>query len=186
MSNFDIVLLIMAGILVLVGMMKGLVRILIGVAALVAAFALAARYHEPLAARLAAVDLPDEPLRLLSYAAIFLGVMIAGGALAWTGRKVIKAAMLSWADRLGGAAVGLLAALLAAALLVLPMVAYFPGSHAMLQRSLLAPYVTVVCDLANVVAPEDFSNRYREGIEGLRRYWRGEDGARTLEVKLHT
>ena len=42
MNGFDIFLLVMACLLVLVGMIKGIVRILIGVAALVAAFALAA------------------------------------------------------------------------------------------------------------------------------------------------
>jgi membrane protein required for colicin V production len=186
MSNFDIALMILAGTLVIVGMIKGLVRILFGIAALVAAFALAARYHEPLSQRLATLDLPSEPRRLLAYALIFLGVMIAGGILAYGGRKVIKAAMLGWADRLGGAALGLVAALLAAALLVLPMVAYFPGTHAMLQHSILAPYVTVVCDLANVIAPEGFSTRYREGVEGLRRHWRGEDEDGTVKVRLQT
>lgn len=172
MNQFDVLLLVMACILIVVGMAKGLVRILIGLAALVAAFALAARYHQPLANRLSVLDIGFEPRSLISYVVIFLGVMLAGGIVAWVLRKVIKAAMLSWADRIGGAALGLVAALLIAALLVLPLVAYSPWSERVLARSTLAPYVTVVADLANLLVPEDLSRRYRQGVEDLRRFWR--------------
>ena len=61
-----------------------------------------------------------------------------------------------------------------AALLVLPLVAYSPYSERMLARSILAPYVTVVADVANLLVPEDLSRRYRQGVEGLRRMWRAQ------------
>lgn len=171
MNTFDIVLLTFACVLVVVGMFKGLVRVLLGLAALVAAFALAARYHEGLADRLAGLDISVEALRLLAYLMIFLGVMLAGGLAAWLARKVLKAAMLSWADRLGGAALGLAVAMLAAALVVLPVVAYSPYGEQILAQSILAPYILVVADIATSLAPEDLSSRYKEKIEDLRRYW---------------
>lgn len=174
MNGFDMVLLALAVVLVLVGVAKGLVRILFGIAALVAAFALAAQYHRPLADRLAALELPAGALRFGSYIAIFLGVMLAGGLLAWVTRRMLKAAMLSWADRLAGAALGLVAAMLVSALIVLPAVAYFPASERVLAQSTLAPYVTVVADVANVLSPEDLSTRYRRAVAELRRLWRGE------------
>ena len=136
-----------------------------------AAFALAARYHEGLADRLAGLDISVEALRLLAYLMIFLGVMLAGGLAAWLARKVLKAAMLSWADRLGGAALGLAVAMLAAALVVLPVVAYSPYGEQILAQSILAPYILVVADIATSLAPEDLSSRYKEKIEDLRRYW---------------
>jgi membrane protein required for colicin V production len=172
MNTFDIVLLALACLLVIVGMVKGLVRILIGVAALIAAFAVAARYHQPLADQLSGLDIGAGPLRFIAYLLIFIGVMLAGGAIAFLARKLIRAAMLSWADRLAGAAVGLVAAALTAALLILPLVAYSPYSERVLASSLLAPYVTVVADMANSFVPDEFSERYREGIEDLRRFWR--------------
>jgi membrane protein required for colicin V production len=171
LNTFDVVLLVLACVLVFVGMLKGLVRILIGLAALIAAFILAARYHQPLSERLSAIDIGDEPLRLLAYLMIFLGVMIAGGLIAYFLRRLLKAAMLGWADRLAGAALGLVAAMLFAALIVLPIVAYSPYSERVLAGSLLAPYVTVVADLANQLAPEELSRAYRRGVEDLRRFW---------------
>jgi membrane protein required for colicin V production len=178
-NTFDIVLLVLACGLVVIGMFKGLVRILIGLAALVFAFALAARYHRPLAERLGALDFGDDPTMLLSYVLIFIGVMLAGGLIAYLLRKLIKAAMLSWADRLAGAALGLVVAMLTAALLILPVVAYSPWGGSVLRGSVLAPYVTVVADLANRLAPADLSERYNDKIEELRRYWRDQWYERT-------
>jgi membrane protein required for colicin V production len=172
MNGFDIVLLVLGCALVVIGMVKGLVRILIGIAALVFAFALAARYHRPLAERLGGLEIGSEPTMLISWVLIFIGVMLAGGLVAFLVRKLLKAAMLSWADRIAGAALGLVAATLTAGLLILPVVAYSPWGEQALRGSILAPYVTVVADLANTMVPDDLSERYNQKIEELRRYWR--------------
>jgi len=175
MNGFDVALLVLMGVLVVIGLIKGLVRILVGMLALVTAFLVASRYHDPVASRFSDwIDSPELAL-LASYILLFIGVMLAGGVAAWLLRKVLKAAMLSWADRLAGAAVGLTAALLAAALVVLPVVAYAPRGSELLSRSTLAPYVAVVADLAVRMAPDDLASRYRQGIEALRRYWHGLD-----------
>jgi membrane protein required for colicin V production len=170
-NGFDIALVVLASVLVLLGLLKGLIRILVGLTALIAAFVLASRYHGTLADALSGIDISREPLMLLSYLLIFLGVMLAGGLAAWMVRRLVKAAMLSWADRLAGAAVGLIVALLAAALIVLPVVAYSPFSESMLADSMLAPYVSMFADAANLIVPEDLSERYREKMDELRQYW---------------
>ncbi len=171
MNGFDVFLLVMACLLVLIGVIKGIVRILIGIAALVAAFALAAYYHQPLAARLGVLDVSEGVLRLIAYGLIFIGVMLAGGLIAYLMRKLIKASMLSWADRTAGALVGLVAAALVAALLVLPVVAYSPWGPTALGDSMLAPYIVGVAEAAATVAPPEMAERYREGVEDLRRIW---------------
>jgi len=170
-NGFDIALLVLAGALVVVGMIKGLVRILIGIAALVAAFALAAHYHAGLAGRIGVVDVDPGVRSLIAWMLIFIAVLLAGALLGWLARRLMKAALLGWADRVGGAAVGLAAAVLTAALVVLPVVAYSPFGDGLLSGSLLAPYVTAVSDLANRLVPDDLSRQYRLRIEDLRRRW---------------
>lgn len=174
MNGFDVFLLVLACLLVLVGVVKGIVRILIGVGALVAAFALAAYYHQPLATRLGVLDVPDGILRLIAYGLIFIAVMLTGGVLAYLMRKLLKATMLSWADRTAGAVVGLIAAGLAAALVVLPVVAYSPWGPQALGDSMLAPYVVGVAEAAATVAPPEMAERYRQGVQDLKKIW-GED-----------
>ena len=171
MNGFDIFLLVLACLLVVVGVIKGIVRILIGIAALVAAFALAAYYHQPLASRLGVLDVSEGILRLIAYALIFIGVMLAGGVLTYLMRKLIKATMLSWADRTAGAAVGLVAAAMAAALIVLPVVAYSPWGPQALGDSLLAPFVIGVAEAAATVAPPEMAERYRQGVQDLKKIW---------------
>lgn len=172
MNTFDLILLVMACILVVIGMVKGLVRILVGLAALVAAFVVAARFHQPLADAMAGIEVPSGALKLVSYVLLFIGVMLLGGVLGYAMRKLLKAAMLSWADRVGGGALGLVAAMTIAALLILPMVAYSPHSDKLLHSSLLAPYVTTMADLASPLVPRDLSRLYRQRLEGLREFWR--------------
>jgi hypothetical protein len=86
-------------------------------------------------------------------------------------RKLIKASMLSWADRTAGAVVGLAAAALVAVLLVLPVVAYSPWGPIALGDSMLAPYIVGVGEAAATVAPPEMAERYRRGVEDLRKIW---------------
>jgi membrane protein required for colicin V production len=171
-NGFDIGLLILLALLVLFGLIKGLTRLLIGMGALIVGFLLAAQFHQQLAVKLTWINVNEDILKLIAYVMIFFGTMVVGGLLAWAARKLLKAAMLSWADRLAGGAVGLVAAMLIAAWLVLPLVAYSPFGEKALRDSTLAPYVTVVADLAKRLVPEELSDSYNKKIEDLREYWR--------------
>ena len=175
-------LLALLAVLVLVGLWKGLARILVGVGALVAAFMIAARFHETLSVRLAWIDASVEVRKLIAYLVLFLGTMLLGGIVAWISRRLLRAAMLSWADRLAGGALGLVAAMLVAALVILPLVAYAPFGEQVLRGSSLAPYVTVVADVARTLAPEDLSEQYRRRVERLRRHWSDRWDGRASEV----
>ena len=173
LNAFDLFLLVLVGLLILTGLFKGLVRLLIGIAALVAAFILAARFHVPAAtAVLGVMDMPASAANLIGYLAIFLGTMLAGALAGRLLHGLLKAAMLGWADRLAGAAAGLVAALLAAALIVLPVIAYVPTGERLLRNSVLAPYVTLFSDRANAIVPEELADQYRERMDGLRQSWR--------------
>lgn len=177
MNGFDIALLIVMGILVVLGLMKGLVRILVGFAALVAAFVVAGMFHRQVAAGLGRLNISDEILRLLSYLGLFIAVMLAGAVLAFLLRKLVKAAMLGWADRLAGAALGVAAAFLAFSFLVVPVVAYAPEGARVLDRSVLAPYVLVVAGLAARAAPQDLVERFQEELGDLKEHWAEERAA---------
>ncbi len=172
MNGFDIGLLVLLGFLVFLGLIKGLARLLVGMGALIGAFWLAAYFHQSLALDLSWTSIPGQPLKLISYLVIFLGTMLAGGLVAYFLRRLLKAAMLGWADRLAGGAVGLAAAMLIAALLLLPLVAYSPMGDSLLRDSVLAPYVVVVADMANRLAPVELSESYRRNVEQLRQLWR--------------
>ncbi len=174
MNALDIVLVAVAGVLVLIGLVKGFIRLLVTTAALLVAFLLASHLHVGLAQRMTFLKLSTEVLHLIAFALIFLGVMLVGGLLAWLLRNLAKAVMLGWADRLAGAALGLVAAVLTGALIVLPVAAYVPRGAQLLETSRLAPYIAAVADLVNLTTPADLAARYRKGIERVRKLWHGE------------
>ena len=176
MNGFDIAVVVLTIVLVTFGMLKGIVRILVALLALMIAFTVASQLHQPVADAL--VDSPEGPsgaVRLVAYLLIFLAVMLIGGVIAWLLTRIVKAAMLGWADRLAGAALGFVMAALTTALLILPVVAYTPKGETLLRDSALVPYVAVVTDMVNRLAPEDMARRYRERMKELRRRWRGDD-----------
>ena len=172
MNAFDTVLLVVIALLMLVGLLKGLTRLAIGIAALVAACVLATRFHRPVAASFAAVAELAEPVAsAAAYAAIFLGTMLAGALVAFVVRRTLKLAMLGWVDRLAGAAVGLVAALLAAGLLLVPAAGRVPAGQSLLRESVLAPYAAAAAALTYRLVPAPLSAEYRERMESLRVYW---------------
>lgn len=174
MNAFDWAVLAILCIGVVFGLVKGLARILIGLASLVVAFLLASHFKEPVASGFVSAGVQPGPAKIVAYFVIFLATMLAGGLIAWLVGKLLKAAMLSWIDRLAGAAVGLVAALLAAAFVIHPIVASSSYGAPLLRYSVLAPYVAVVADIVNVGVPKELGDRYRKEIDILRKLWRGE------------
>jgi len=165
------------------GLVRGFTRILISVLSLLVAFFLANRYQEPLARVFMGRHVSETPARVAAYFLIFLGTMVVGGIVAWLVGKMIKVAMLSWADRMAGAALGLVAAALAAAFIVHPIVVSTKGGSQLLATSKLAPYVAVVADIGNAVAPDAVAQKYEAGMETLRKVWRGEMTPELEKVK---
>ena len=183
MNALDIGLIVLIVFGAGIGLARGLVRILIGILSLVVAFFLASRYQDQIAAVLTSRHVAEGPARIAAYVLVFMATMIAGGLVAWGVGKLLKLAMLSFPDRLAGGALGIVAALLAAAFLVHPLVASSPEGSRLFAKSKLAPYVTVVADLGNAMAPDAVAKRYDEGIESLRRVWRGEAAVPVEKVK---
>jgi membrane protein required for colicin V production len=112
---------------------------------------------------------------LIGMGALIVGFLLAAQfhqqlAVKLTWINVNTDVMLSWADRMAGGAVGLVAAMLIAAWLVLPLVAYSPFGEKALRDSVLAPYVTVVAN---------------KKVEDLRQYWRERWQATPDSLEVH-
>jgi membrane protein required for colicin V production len=183
MNALDIGLVVLFAMGAGMGLARGLVRILIGILSLVVAFFLASRYQDQIAAVMTARHVSETPARIGAYVLVFVATMIAGGLVAWVVGKILKLAMLSFPDRLAGGALGIVAAMLAAAFLVHPLVASSAGGSRLLATSKIAPYVSVVADLGNAVAPDAVAKRYDRGIEVLRKIWRGDEPVPVEKMK---
>jgi membrane protein required for colicin V production len=119
MTILDIIVLAVIGISILLGMIKGLVREVMSLAAWVMAF-LAANLAAPEAAQLLPQGMASEEIRLLAgFAVVFVLVLIGLSVLAVMASKLIKIAGLGMADRVLGGVFGLVRGALVVTILVL-------------------------------------------------------------------
>ncbi len=165
MGAFDVSACLVILVLLIYGMVRGVIRLTLGFAGLAAGWALAVRYDEPLAARLAAR--PPEPpagpdlLRLAAAAGIFVAVVLASWILAWLIARALGAVKLRFLDRMAGAGLGVLMAILLICALTIPLLAHVPPDGGPLMRhSVLAPYAIAGGDYLTILVPDDLRARF--------------------------
>ena len=172
MNAFDLVFCILLAALVVYGLLRGLVQVVLSIAALVGAFVAANAWHEPLAQHFEASGGALPVRRIAAWAAIFVGVILLGAVVSWLAARLVRVASLGPLDRLAGAALGAVAAVLAGAALAVPLAAYGGEDARLLRGSRVAPYVTAVSDWINVAAPDGLAQRYERAAAALKRTWR--------------
>lgn len=119
MTLLDIIVLAIIGISILLGVIKGLVREVLSLAAWVMAF-LAANLAAPEAAQLLPQGMASEEIRLLAgFAIVFVLVLIGLSVLAMMASKLIRIAGLGMADHVLGGVFGLVRGALVVTILVL-------------------------------------------------------------------
>jgi membrane protein required for colicin V production len=165
-----------AGLLMLVlavyGLLKGIVRLVLDVAGLVLGWLLAVRYGEALALRLGAAsreaDAGPDWHRLAAFALIFLGVTFGMSALAWLITRALSAARLGGLNRLAGAGLGVLAAIVTTCAVTVPLIAMAPpDAGGLLRGSVLAPYAVAGGQYLEGFAPQRMRERFSAGAARL-------------------
>jgi membrane protein required for colicin V production len=147
------------------GFMRGLILEVTAVLGILAGFVVAGHHHPALADFLRS-RFPSLPYAvLLSYALVFLAAWLVVALLGLLASKLARALLLGWADRLLGAAVGLLKGTLAAAVLVTVLTLFLPGGSQILGRSLLAPYLQKAGSHLVRLAPAAVEGLYQQKQE---------------------
>lgn len=165
MAAFDLSACVLILLLLIYGMVRGVIRLTLSFAGLAAGWALAVRYDEPLAARFAARPAQPPPgpdlIRLASAACIFIAVVVAAWILAWLIVRALGAVKLRFLDRMAGAGLGVLMAIMLICALTIPLLAHTPpDGGALLRQSVLAPYAIAGGDYLTILVPDDLKARF--------------------------
>jgi len=108
MAPLDWVMLAVLAASFLLGAWRGLVYEVLSVASWIAAFVLA-QWFAPQVAAMLPMGKAAEPMRYVAgFVLVFIGVVFAGGLLAWATQKLVQAVGLRPIDRALGAAFGLM------------------------------------------------------------------------------
>ena len=152
---------------VIFAIMKGFVRELISLAALVAALVIAAVAYPRAALWFEDLTKSHDVALGLGFLTLFVAVLIAGAIISVAARKLIKSAGIEWFDRFLGAVFGLVRGVLVDCVLLLVLVAFAikPGA---VQQSSLAPYVTTGAHIISLAMPTNLKAQFRLGFERLK------------------
>ena len=173
LSEWTFVDLLFAGIvLISIGfaLMKGLVREIISLVALIGGFILAVIYYRSVGGKLAEFFRTEAVASLAGFLIIFLGCLLIGAIAAFIVNRFIKAASLKWVDRLLGGIFGLIRGWAIASILVLALIA-FPIRENLISRSVLAPYLLAGARAAVLMVPQDLRNKFDEQYKKVLHSW---------------
>ncbi|PDW01042.1 CvpA family protein [Candidatus Chloroploca asiatica] len=154
MNTFDYAILLGSGVFVLLGVYWGLIRQLLSLIGLVVGIAMAGRYGPEVAAWLSSFITDPLVAGVLGFVGVLLLVSSLASLLASVLRMFVGLLFLGWLDHLLGGVLGLIQAILAAAIIVVAMVAFpLPTWSNAIEGSLLAENLLRIGALFQVFLP---------------------------------
>lgn len=166
---------LLAGILLLstvAGFVKGFFRLGIGLAATFLAFLLSAWFYEEAGNWAIPYTSSRGIANFVGFMLIFLSVTIAGSLLGRLMAHVFKWIGLSWLDRAGGGALGLIRGGLVSLVIVLMISAFLPGNppSAIVHSRMAAHFIEGARVLSLTTSPE-MKQRFRQTYDKTRQAW---------------
>ena len=154
MNWLDIVIIVVAVLLGLVGLRQGIIKTVFGIAGLIGGIVLAGRYYSGLAALLSPAAATWA--NIAAYAIILVVTLIVASVVGWLVAKLVHIVMLGWLDRLVGCVLGVvIGGLLCAAILAI-VGKYYPGTEAVISQSVIARFLMGGFPLLLALLPEEF------------------------------
>jgi membrane protein required for colicin V production len=151
----------------LMAAMKGFVRELISLAAVLVGLALAAAEYQRAAAWFEDLTRSHDVALAAGFLSLFLVAMIVGALVSVLAKKMIKTAGLQSFDRFLGVGFGIIRGVVVNCILLMALVA-FAIKPEVVRQSVLAPYFTAGSRGLAHVMPRDLSNQFKAEFEKFR------------------
>jgi membrane protein required for colicin V production len=161
----DIALMLVLGLALVIGLIKGFIRQLIGIAAVIAGLVLAIVYY-PYAAELYLRFISRSLLaQFLGFITILIIVMILGWVISMLLSKVIKGP-LRFANHILGGALGMIKGVLICGAFIFAMFVFSIRDNA-LKDSVLAPYCIKMTKVAVGLIPQGLKDRFNQSYREI-------------------
>ncbi len=167
MNPLDISFLVVLGAGTVYGLVKGFARIAIGTAGLAISVALALRLADRGPDWFSGVFASRQLAMLAAFVLVLVAGLVVTGLVAWLAGKLVRAAELTWADRLVGAAVGFLGGTFLLSALLVGITSLLPPGSRLVTESRVVPVVLRVMDAAATILPPRMEKAWRERREAL-------------------
>lgn len=140
LNVLDIVFLIIVGISILLGMIKGFIRELFSLVFLIIGGVLAFLFYKDVGSSLVKLLKNRDAANFVGFIVIFAGVLIVGAFITYAIKKIFNFGPLKALDRILGGVFGLVRGILISMVIVLMFLA-FPVHDDLLLKSKTAPYL---------------------------------------------
>jgi membrane protein required for colicin V production len=170
MNPVDLTITIIVGLSGFIGLLRGAVREIFGLAALLLGFLVALHRYEAAAATLHPWIENPRVAQAAAFFGIFLLVWLVFAILGTLLRRLLRLLALSWLDRLGGLVFGLARGALVVSLLAWSFTAFGIQPRRLMEAksSLL---ILEAGDRMVELFPEGFATRFADGLREARSHW---------------
>jgi membrane protein required for colicin V production len=159
---FDIIVLVVIGLLTVIGLSSGMVRQLFGLAGVVAGYILAMRYYQFCSKYL--TSFPPGTAKALSFVVIFLACIVAAYFIGWVVGRIVTISGLGFFNKLGGAILGFVKGCLIVCVMVIVLNAFFSPNAGFYKRSYTIKYIQRITALFKKVSREEIKMKYEEKV----------------------
>ncbi len=160
---FDIIVLVVIGILTIIGLWKGVVKQLFGLLGVLAGYFLAMRFYQPGSKFLTSIY--PGTAKLISFIAIFLVCILVAHLIGWGAGRLLHITKLGFLNRIGGGLLGFLKGCLVVSVMVMLITAYLPGDTRLFKKSSTIKYILPVTTALKKFTHVDFKAKYNEKAE---------------------
>lgn len=155
MNILDVIIVVLMVFLIVRGVMRGLVAEVASLVGIVLGIWLGIRYMNHATTLLKPYVPEFSFLPVVSFALIFLGVLVLCNLLGWGLRVLFKKTLLGWLDRTLGAALAVIKGVVISYLGIVILTVYLVPGTPLVAQSRLAPAVTTSFQLLkNTISPE--------------------------------
>lgn len=146
---------------------RGFVRELISLASVIVALIIAALEYPRAAAWFQDLTKSREVAMAAGFLSIFVAILVAGAAISFLARLLIKTAGVEWFDRFLGGIFGLIRGVIIDSIVLMILMAFAIKSQAV-SRSQLAPYISTGARAIAFMMPQTLRDDFRSGFEKFR------------------
>lgn len=173
MSWLDIILGVILISSLISGVRKGMIRMGIGLVAMVLAMVVAFWSYQSAGALFSDWTSSTTVANLIGFFAVFFGVIIAGSLISMMLTRIFKWMGLTWLDRILGGVFGLARGAIVATIVLMVFTALAPGNPPpAVGESVVAPYLMGFAEVISGLAPSDLRNKFEEAYKKVKSdYW---------------
>ena len=154
MNWLDIIIIIALIVPVFTGLMQGLIRSALSLAGIIVGVVLASNFYDDFAGVLTFISNPDIA-NIVAFIIILALVFIVSQVIAFFLRATIKALLLGWVDRVGGAVFGFIMGAILISALLATVVKLF-GAEGIIEESVLAEFLLSNFPIVLGLLPSEF------------------------------